>query len=381
MRRSPVHLLLHLHLLRHHLIPLLGVLVSVQTDLVPRQLKQPIHALERPPGCLGHTEKHPHSTEDGHRRKAPERALGGDAAVLGGQQHVGHRARVAVLVGKVQRHGDGGRQGPDAQREELRREQVLHRVPAERPAEPGDIDHGDGAAADAKLGLRQDKVVDDAHLRDVGQEGGDVDHGDGLQGDTDEEGALAADHVDQEQGAGDGCDELDDPEHTGHEQALVGPGDTEQLEEIGGVEGDGAGAGPLRENLRHERQVDAVQVLRDEKGLLDDAEPASAHGRLEFGLVGLLDGRDLLHNVLVVLREVSHARQIADGVLVFALFDQEARGLVLQKGEKEDQAGEDDVQTGWHFLQDCSAATDIPAVVASLTHRLCVLSPRLTWQP
>jgi hypothetical protein len=25
----------------------------------------------------------------------------------------------------------------------------------------------------------------------------------------------------------------------------------------------------------------------------------------------------------------------------------------LQEGEEEDQAGEDDVQTGWHFLRDC----------------------------
>lgn len=47
----------------------------------------------------------------------------------------GTRARVAVLVGEMQRHSHEGRQGADTQGEQFRDEQVLHGIPAEGPAE------------------------------------------------------------------------------------------------------------------------------------------------------------------------------------------------------------------------------------------------------
>ena len=107
----------------------------MQPDLIPRQGKQPVHALERAPRRLRHTDPDPHPTDDGDGGEIPERPVGVDPARRNREEHVRHRARVAVLVGEMQRHSHEGRQGADTQGEQFRDEQVLHGIPAEGPAE------------------------------------------------------------------------------------------------------------------------------------------------------------------------------------------------------------------------------------------------------
>ena len=188
------------------------------------------------------------------------------------------------------------------------------------------------------------EAVDDTHLRDGSEEAGDVDHGDGLQGDAEEERALAADEVDEEEGANDACTELDDAEDGRDEQVGVAAGDAEQVGEVGGVDGNAAGTGPLRQHLAHEGEVDTVEVGGDEEGFLDDAEWAGAHGGLHFGLVHALDRGDLVGDVVVVGGQTAEVREVVDGLVELAALDEVAGGFVLEEREEEDDAGEHDLQ-------------------------------------
>lgn len=122
-------LLSHALLLIDRDIALLSILVSVETDSVPGELEQVIHALQASSAGLGHGEPDPDAADKGDGGEAPEGTVGGDAAVRGGEQHVGHGAGVAVLVGEVEGHGPRGGQGTDSEREQLSGEQVLHGVP------------------------------------------------------------------------------------------------------------------------------------------------------------------------------------------------------------------------------------------------------------
>lgn len=177
----------------------------------------------------------------------------------------------------------------------------------------------------------------------MGEEGSNVDHGNGLQGDTRKQSALATDDIDQEQRTADSSDELDDTEDGGDEKGLVLALDTEDLEEIRSVEGDGAGAGPLGEELDHGCEVETVQVAGDEEELLDLTKPGGALGGLELLLVRMLDGVDLTGNVLVVDGEVTEVSHSLGGLLDLALLNEEAGGLELEEGQDEDDAGEHDV--------------------------------------
>lgn len=95
----------------------LGVLVTVETDSVPGEVEEAVHALEVAAAGLGHEPPDPDTADDGDGREAPEGAHGRDAAFRYGKQHVRHRARVAVLVREVQRHRDRRRQRPNPERE------------------------------------------------------------------------------------------------------------------------------------------------------------------------------------------------------------------------------------------------------------------------
>ena len=114
MLTSTVRLFRNALLLRHGGILLLGILVTIQTNSVPGQVEESVHALQGATTGLRHREPDPGTTEDGHSGEAPESTHGGDATVGGVQQHVGHGARVAVLVGKVKSHGPRGSEGTDS---------------------------------------------------------------------------------------------------------------------------------------------------------------------------------------------------------------------------------------------------------------------------
>lgn len=232
-------------------VSLVGILVTVETDLVPGKLEQVIHALEAATAGLGDGEPDPDTADKGDGGEAPEGSLGGDTAVGDGEKHVGNGARVAVLVGKVKSHGPRGGEGTDAQREQLSGEKVLHGVPAESPTETRDVDHGDGTTASTLAGSGESEAINNAEFGNLGEESSDVDHGNGLESDTGEKSTLTTDDVDEEQGTDQGGAELDDTKHSGDEKRLLATCDTKKLEQVGGVEGDGTGTGPLGEELDH----------------------------------------------------------------------------------------------------------------------------------
>lgn len=84
-------------LLLKGIVPLLGILVAVETDPVPGELEQAVHALQRASRSLGDEEPDPDTADKRDGGKAPEGTLGRDAAVLDREEHVGHGAGVAVL--------------------------------------------------------------------------------------------------------------------------------------------------------------------------------------------------------------------------------------------------------------------------------------------
>lgn len=305
-----------------------------------------IHALEAASAGLGNREPHPHAADKGNGREAPEGSLGGDAAVRGGEEHVGHGAGVAVLVGKVQSHGPRGGEGSDAEREQLSSEEVLHGVPAESPTEAGDVDHGDGAAAGTLVGSGKDKVIDDTELRDASEEGGDVDHGDSLESDTSEESALSADDINEEESADDGGNKLDDTKDGSDEKRLLATSDTENLEQIRSVEGDGTSTGPLRQELNHGGEVEAVEVAGNKEHLLDLSKPANTLASLKLVVKSRLDRADLRDDILAIRRLSAKTTQNVGGLVGLTLLNQETRRLVLEEAEDEDDAGHHDVQGG-----------------------------------
>lgn len=74
-----------------------GIPVSVETNAVPWKIEETIHALQCATRGLGHGEPHPDATDEGDGGEAPEGALGRDAAIVNGEQHVGDSAGVSVL--------------------------------------------------------------------------------------------------------------------------------------------------------------------------------------------------------------------------------------------------------------------------------------------
>lgn len=319
--------------------------IAVQTNLVPRQIKQAVHALQRPTPSLRHEEPHPEAAQDGHGSKAPKSPLGRDAALRDVEEHDGHGPRVAVLVRKVKRHGPGRGQGTNAQRVQLGGEQVLHGVPAKSPATARDVNHGNSASTGALEGLGQDKVLVDTESRHGGEESGHVNHGNGLQQNASEESALAANDIDEEQGTDHGRDKLDNAKYGGHKERLVGSRNTQYAEEIRCIQGDGSGTRPLRQQLHHGRQIDTVQVTLVEEELLDLAKPADAPTGFQLVIKTSLDHADLAENVLAIGRLLAQSCHVVNSLLDVALLDEEAGRFALEEGQDEDDAAHDDVQT------------------------------------
>ncbi|CAG9989212.1 unnamed protein product [Clonostachys byssicola] len=221
---------------RFQRIDTLSLAGSEEANPVPRQTKDSVHGLQRPSRRLWNRHPDPKPAENGDGCEHPERPGRTQPTLRSREEHVGYCAAVAVGVGEVGAHHQGRRQGTDAQREELCCEEILHAVPAKRPANAGDVDEGNGAGAGT--GFRGRRMVPGlCDARDFGEESG--------HGDADEERPLAANDVDEEESADHGGAEFNDAEDDGGKEALLGAGDANEGEEVGRVDGDGGTAGPL----------------------------------------------------------------------------------------------------------------------------------------
>ncbi len=208
--------------------------------------------------------------------------------------------------------------------------------------------HGDGAAAAGKILRRNLELVDYSELRDAGEEAGDINHRDGLQGDSDEQRALATDDINKEEGARQCRNQFHNAKDGRDKKTFLLASDANQLEEIDGIQRDGTGTRPLREQLHHGGQVDTVQVAPVEEHFLDHAQEADAAGGLELVIQRRLDQGRLADDVVAVGGLVADVREHLGGLVGPALLDEEARRLVLEEHEDEDQAGHDEVQAGGH---------------------------------
>lgn len=327
------------------LVELLDVLVTVKTNLVPGKLKELVHVLKAATASLGNGEVDPETTDKGNGGEAPEGTLGGDTTLGNGEQHVGDGAGVTVLVGKVKSHGPRGGESSDTEGEEFGGEEVLHGVPAESPTETRDVDHGDGTARSTLVGGGELKVLIDTELGNLGEERGDVDHGNGLQSDTDKKSALSADDINEEESANNSGDELDDTEDGSDEKTLLLTDNAHNLEQIGGVEGDGSSAGPLGEELNHGGHVETVQVAGDKEQLLDLAEETNTLCGLELVVESSLNLGDLADNIVALGGLLAETAEDLGGLFGLALLDEVAGGLGLEEHEDEDDSGHHDVQT------------------------------------
>ncbi|KAG7763316.1 hypothetical protein KL946_004132 [Ogataea haglerorum] len=319
-----------------------GELGSTSADQVPRQGKQLLHALERPARDLWQEVPAENEPQQTHAGEEVERSV-----VCHGQQHRRHSLGVAVLVGEVERHHDGGSQRPHAQRQHLGVEEVLHGVPAHGPADAVEVDRGERALAGAHLrrgevdvllgGLRHDRHVD-----------GEVERRDQLDRDACVERLLPADEVDQEEGTEVGRGELDDAEERRHHHLVGLLGLADHGEQLGRVDRDGVRAAPLAEDLDHDaqRHSDADAFHRHER--LDVGPQRRAADRVSFDLQLLVDVGDLRQDVGVVWLEVSELAEVDERLLHVALFDEPAGRLDAEEhGQNEDRAGQHDLQRGW----------------------------------
>jgi hypothetical protein len=246
----------------------------------------------------------------------------------------------------VKSHGPRGGESSDTEREEFGGEEVLHGVPAESPTETRDVDHSDSTARSTLVSGGKLEVLNNTKLGNLGEESSDVDHSNGLQRNTDEKSALSADDIDEEESANDSGDELDDTEDSGDEKTLLLTNDTHDLEQIGGIEGDGTSAGPLREELDHGRHVKTVKVGGDKKELLDLSEEANTLGSLKLVVKSGLDLGNLAEDVVALGGLLTKTAENTSCFVGLAFFDEISGGLGLEEHEEEDETGHHDVKTG-----------------------------------
>lgn len=169
------------------------------------------------------------------------------------------------------------------------------------PSEARDVDGGDGAGGGPLLRVAQQPALESRSRHD-GEEQGHVKDGCELQADSGVEGSSTAEEVDQEKGAEVGRAQLDDTENARGEQLLRLPRLAERGEELGRVDGDGAGSGPLAEQLRHDAEHESIPVGGDHDQLTELAPSRRAHGRLPFTLELLTDVQQLVLDKGVVFR-------------------------------------------------------------------------------
>lgn len=265
----------------------------------------------------------------------------------------------AYLVGKMKSHGPRSSKGTNAKREQLSSQEVLHRVPAKSPAESGDVDHGNSATASSLLVSRKNEVIFNSKLGHGSEEAGDVDHGQGLEGDTGKQGTLAANDVDQEERASNGANELDDTEDGGNEETLRATFDTDESEQVGGIESDGASTRPLRQELDHAGHVETVQVALVEEHFLQLAHKANTLSSLKLVVQSDLDLVDVVDDVFARRVLLAKLGENHGGLLNLALLHQVTRGLELEKGQDKGDASEHDVQAGGDEPLVVAAVADV----------------------
>ena len=120
----------------------------------------------------------------------------------------------------MKRHGETATQRPQSQRVNLRVDEILQRVPAQGPPEAAEVDHDNGAPGGVLLARRlRDRLVGYAGVDE--EEDGHVEHGEELDGDSRGQGALAADEVDEDEGAEDRGEEFHEAEDGGREELFA----------------------------------------------------------------------------------------------------------------------------------------------------------------
>jgi hypothetical protein len=303
------------------LVAELGLLGTEATDLVPGKLEQLVDALEGSARGLGDGEPSPDTTDEGDGSEEPEGTGRAETALLVVEEHERDGARVTVLVDEMEAHDQRGGHGSDTERVDFSVEEVLHGVPTHSPTETGDVDEHEGDSGSSLLALGELEALL-FNAGNSGKEGSEVSHGDGLAGNTDTEGTLATDPVDQEESTCDGSDELDYTENGSCEQLLVLALSTEESEEVGCVNGHRLRSTPLTENLGPEAYVKPVGVVGHAEHFAEISKSTLAHGGFLLLVKLVLDFSNFGLNNLVFDRETTDASQVDDCVLALASLDE-----------------------------------------------------------
>lgn len=316
----------------------LGNLGTISSDLVPRQIKDSIERFERTATGFGQEEVDPAETDEGDAGKEVHCSGGGHA-----NEHLGYSLGVTILVDEVEGHGERATNGTKAQREDFGVDEILDRVPTHGPTEATEVDASDGCfggsflASRLNIALLSDGVVD-------GEEDGHVQHGDELQTDTNAQGTLSADEVDQEESTHDGTDEFDQTENTSCEKLLLLSGGSHQGEVLRSIDRDGVCTAPLTKQLRADSQEDTVEVGRNEQKLTDETKLRGTHGRFLLTLKLAVDVNDLHLNTFVILAEATQSAEVVDGFCLLVSLHEPTRTLNGEEAEDEDDGGEIEVE-------------------------------------
>ncbi|KAI6754652.1 hypothetical protein HG530_012404 [Fusarium avenaceum] len=111
-----------------------------------------------------------------------------------------------------------------------------------------------------------------------------------------------------------------------------------------GVESDGTGSGPLRKDLDHAGEVQAVEVAGVEEELLASSEERGVDA-LKLVLVGGLDGGDFADDVVGLGVLLSQAGHGSDCLFGLALLDEETGRFVDEEAKGKDQTSKHDMNT------------------------------------
>lgn len=305
-------------------LSLIRISGSKSSNLVPLEGEETIHALETATRSLGNEEPSPETTEEGDNGEEPEGSCGTKATLATGKEHVGDSARVSVLVDEMEAHDHGGGDGTDAEGVDFSVEKVLHGVPAHCPTETTEVNHDD--CGGGCLLLARGELFTLLELGNGGKESGDVSHGDGLKTNSDTEGALATNDIDQEESADNGGNELDDTKDGSCKQLLVLTLCTEECEELGCVDGDRLSAGPLGEELRGETEVDSVEVVGHQEHFLENTSPSLTESGFLLLCKLHLNLGNLLDDMLMVDWKPTDAGEVGGSLIILA----DLRMLVLK---------------------------------------------------
>lgn len=210
----------------------LGVLLAVQTNLVPGEVEELINALEAAASRLGNAQPDPDTSTNTNNTEEVEGTVRCQTIVL--EKHVGESLVDCKLAKEMHSHRNRRADSSNSEREQLRGEQVLAAVPSKSPTSTREVDHGNGGFGSLVLGGTglETLVVGDGNNV---EENADVEQSDGLQDDSRDERSLAAGHIDEEERADDGSNKLDDTKDHSREERLLLASDANELKQVRGV--------------------------------------------------------------------------------------------------------------------------------------------------